>query len=198
MNDLLTNFADHPAIISALAALASLFFAAITVTLYFRTWSLMQRKARPWLFVEDISNHSMWGLKLKIKNSGEHPARLLRIKCRIAPLNKPEENLEAEDKKLSINMPVSRGSVEKDMSFSDELAVGGYVFVNYKALDYSDHILFFKMQYEDVFTKKTFVKPIWQKYKYLQGEMGHFEALSTDEQKRVQPLFDRPPKGSKR
>jgi hypothetical protein len=182
-------FVERPAYISALAALASAIAALISVTLYYKTLKLLKRKARPWLLLEDINN-GFWGLQIKIKNTGEHPARLIQVKYRYAPMKKLEEYIEAKNKRFSINIPLTGGlSIEKDSSFSDKLAVGGYLLTSYEQLGPEDYIVFFQLDYEDVFTDKTFVEQIWQKYRYIQGLQGVFEALSKDELKKTLPYI---------
>jgi len=185
-------FAEHPAYISALAALASAIAALISVTLYFKTLKLLKRKARPWLFLEDINN-GFEGLQIKVKNTGEHPARLIQVKCRYATMKKLEEYIEAKNKRFSINIPLTGGlSIEKDRSFSEKLAVGGYLLISYERLGPEDYVVFFQLDYEDIFTDKTFVEQIWQKYRYIQGLQGVFEALSKDELKKILPHIKKP------
>lgn len=191
MQNLWSCFVNHPPFLSALAALVSAFFAGVSWVLLYKTWNLVQKKARPWLSIEDIQNEPFFGFTMNIKNTGEHPAGLLQIKCRYALMNKPEESMEAEDKKLSIKIPSTWAGLEQDLSFSDELAVGGCLPVSYKMLELADFVLLVQLHYQDVFTKKNFDTLSWHKHRYSQGMVGKFVALSIDEKKRFQPFFDR-------
>ena len=108
-------------------------------------------------------------------------------------MKKLEEYIEAKNKRFSINIPLTGGlSIEKDSSFSEKLAVGGYLLISYERLGPEDYVVFFQLDYEDVFTDKTFVERIWQKYRYIQGLQGVFEALSKDELKKILPYIKKP------
>lgn len=172
MHNLWSYFVEHPVFIAALAALVSAIFAGASATLHYKTWRLLQGRARPWLLLEGIANNALFGgLVLTLKNSGEHPAGPVSIKFRRVPL-------------------AGGASIETEESFLDKVAVGGLMSVSFEALGPENYLLSFQLSYKDAITQKIFDEPIFQRYVHFQNLRGSFSTLSEDEQDLYKPRFN--------
>jgi hypothetical protein len=173
MYNLWSYFVNHPVFIAALAALASAIFAGVSANLHYRTWRLLQGRARPWLLLEGINNNALFGgLLLTIKNSGEHPAGQISIRFRRVPIVGGERK-------------------EEEKEYFDKVAVGGLMSVAFETLGPENYLLSFQLNYKDAITDRTFEEPIFQRYTHFQNLQGSFHTLSKDEQKLSKPLFNR-------
>ena len=143
MKTIICYVVNHPVFISALAALVSLGF---SIFVYFRTRHLLKQRERPMLLSEGTGVRG-GEVTFSFKNWGEHPAQNVGVTCESAPKGKPGE-FKIRASKRYLNKIAPRQS--STLSFQR----GGT----------EDLIIRFSIRYEDAFTKKAFVEPIWLEY----------------------------------
>jgi len=180
---------DHPVLLSTLAAVVSAFFAGVSYFLHHKTWQLLQRKARPWLFLESIVYENLSELRMTIKNAGEHPATNIRIKQAYAPSDKLEEKTEAKGKGYSNRIPCTWGSVDQYRGNSARLAPGESIYATFDPIEPGDHVVLIRLKYRDAFTSESLVEDFWYRHKASQNTPGIFEELDDHEIERAQPYF---------
>lgn len=134
---------DHPAFISAFSAFLAL---AFSIYVYIRTQKLFKQTSRPMLSPGEIK-YSNSQIHIFLKNSGEHPAKDLRVLYGVGPLCSPEQYKLVGDRNFVNNIGIGGGS-------TITLERGGLI----------AKVLYFRFRYKDALTSKPFHEEIWLQY----------------------------------